>query len=86
METVCSGDNCPRRWVCRRADVVPMLANIIDYRCWEDGNYAMFERNDRSEAALVRYEIGTITTLLQRLTSLEMSREFIAEEGPHVSP
>ena len=84
METVCSGERCPRRWVCRRADPVTGPAAVADFRkteaCWEVNNFPMFERNDRSAEDLVRMEIGVIASQMDLLNSLEMSRVFIAEE------
>ena len=84
MESVCQGEGCPRRWVCRKADVVMDLAFVLDYRkrgdCSEANGFAMYERGKRSAADLVRMGAGVRRSHEDLLNSIEQSLEFLLEE------
>lgn len=85
MDNVCQGEGCPRRWACKKADVVMTLAFILDYRrlgdCCEDNGFALYERGKRSVADLVRLHADVRKAQDDLLNSIEKSLEFLLEEG-----
>ena len=84
MEHVCQGEGCPRRWVCRKADVVMARAFVLDYRrlgdCSEFNDFAMYERGKRTAADLLRMYTGARKAQEDLLNSIEKSLEFLLEE------
>lgn len=86
MDNVCQGDGCPRRWVCKKADVVMAPAFILDYRrlgdCRENNGFALYERGKRSEDDLLQLEKSILRDAGEKVRSIERSREFLVlEEG-----
>lgn len=85
MEHVCQGEGCPRRWVCRKADVVMARAFVLDYRrlgdCCERNGFALYERGTRSEDDLLQLEKTILRDAGEKVRSIERSREFLVLEA-----
>ena len=85
MDHVCQGEGCPRRWVCRKADVVMARAFVLDYRrlgdCCESNGFALYERGKRTENDLLQLEESILRDAGEKVRSIERSREFLVLEA-----
>lgn len=77
MEYICSGNTCPRRLVCRKADVKPYQCLILDFKCSDENGWDHFERNDNTVQNLQEYKNVVLAQHARVINEIDQAIAFI---------
>lgn len=82
MKYVCNTYDCPRYYLCRRANVVMEQAMVVDFRdsCDEKHNYPYFQRNDATIRSLNEHLIAVEAQAKRTTDRIKAAIDILLEE------